>query len=603
MLGAVAGAGSLLMACGTGATTPPASATRPRGPISLPADSSSSAKQGGTLRSVAVFDVPSFDPHSAQSSIVHTQVAAYTYPRLLKFATAKFPDRPRGDVEGDLAESFELSADKLQLTIRLRQGLKWENKAPVNGRTIDASDVMASWNRFLRLSPFKTDLAYDANVSPGAPIDTLTSPDARTVVVKLKQPDSSILSLFSSDRHFYVLPKEADAGFDPRFEPRGYGPYRMTENRAMAFRAWSRNPDYHVKGRPFIDTIELPIISDYASRLGQFKAGNVWTHVAAAGDLLTVKREIPSLELMNGDSFSTTPSSLSFGYEGDSPWKDERLRQAVSMLLDRETMIDVHANRSHYLAEGVDYPVRYHTAIGAGWEGYWIDPRSEQIFGPNARFFTFDRAEAKRLMAAAGFADGLDSSFHYNGGGQYGVVYARTAELVSGMLAAGDIRLRLEPHEYPDWQQNYQFAYTAAQNAGKQIKGFNGLAYRVAAQYPSAVSQMFAQMHKDGARFEGMTPDGKNAHLGDADANATLAILRREFDLKKQQEMAQDFARTMAKKAYLIPNLPFSPLGFTLTWLAIGNLGVYRGWPVGNAITEGNLNLWIDASQPPLSPS
>jgi hypothetical protein len=35
----------------------------------------------------------------------------------------------------------------------------------------------------------------------------------------------------------------------------------------------------------------------------------------------------------------------------------------------------------------------------------------------------------------------------------------------------------------------------------------------------------------------------------------------------------------------LIPNLPFSPLGFTLTWPAIGNQGVYRSWPAGTALT------------------
>jgi ABC-type transport system substrate-binding protein len=568
-----------------------------------PEDTTNIAKQGGTLKSVAIADVPSFDPHSSQSPIVHTQVAAYTYPRLLKFATARAPDRPIGNVDGDLAETFETTPDRLQVTFRLRQGLKWDSRPPVNGRTIEATDVVASWGRFTKLSPFRVEMAFDATLAPGAPVDTVTAPDARTVVVKLKQPDAGIMALFASDRLFYVLPKEADAGFDPRLEQRGYGPYKLGDNRPMSFRSWNRNADYFVKGRPFIDTIELPIISDYASRLAQFKAGNIWTHVASQGDVVNVRKEIPALRLAKGDQFSTSPSSLAFGYEGDSPWKDERLRQAVSLLLDRETLIEVHTNRSHFAAEGLELDVRYHSAIGAGWDGYWVDPTADQAFGPNAKYFRFNASEARKLLVAAGYQEGLDSVFHYNGGGQYGAVYNRTVEMVSGMLAAGGIRLALQAHDFADWQANYAYAYAATQNAGKQIRGFNGVIYRVGGSSPSVPAQLFAQFHKDGIRFEGMSPDGKNAQAGDPEVNNAAAAIRKEFDLAKQQALALDFARMMAKKAYVIPNLPFASSGFTLTWPALANFGVYRSWPAGNPIAEANLNLWVDTSRPPVSPT
>jgi len=598
------GAGALTLAgCGSPsaneAPTPPAG-----GLASQPEDTTARARPGGALRSVVNSDVPTFDPHAAQSTSVLTQVAAYTYPRVLKFAIAKHPDRPKGEVEGDLAESYEISGDKMQITLRLRQGLKWDAKAPVNGRTIDAQDVVASWARFVRLSPYRTEIAFDAGFAPGAPVDSITSADARTVIVKLKQPDSSVPALLASDRLFYVLPREADAGFDPRYEQRGYGPYRLGENRAATFRSWVRNPDYYVKGRPFVDTIELPIINHYASRLAEFKVGNIWTHVAAQGDILAVKKEMPELVLRQAESYSTSPSSLAFGYAGDSPWKDERLRQAVALLLDRETMIDVQTNRDRYLAEGLDFDVRYHSAVGAGWEGYWTDPRYEGSFGPSAQYFRFNQAEARRLISAAGFEDGFDSVFHYNGGFQYGGMYARTVELVSGMLAAGGIRLRLEPHDFAnDWLPNYHNAYAQAQNAGKQIKGFNGLIYRVAMPFPHVSSQLFAQMHKDGLRFEGMTPDGNNPQLGDPEVNNALTALRREFDVKKQQQMAQDFAKLMAKKAYIVPNIPFAALGFTLTWPVISNYGAFHGWPTGTSVTEGNLHVWVDTSKPPLTPS
>jgi hypothetical protein len=68
----------------------------------------------------------------------------------------------------------------------------------------------------------------------------------------------------------------------------------------------------------------------------------------------------------------------------------------------------------------------------------------------------------------------------------------------------------------------------------------------------------------------------------------------------KQRELALDYARLMAGKAYDIPTPPHAALGFTLTWPVIGNLGAYRGWPAGNAITETALHHWIDTSKAPL---
>ena len=98
-----------------------------------------------------------------------------------------------------------------------------------------------------------------------------------------------------------------------------------------------------------------------------------------------------------------------------------------------------------------------------------------------------------------------------------------------------------------------------------------------------------------------MTPDGTNPHLGDPDVNQALLNIRREFDPRRQQDLMKDFARLMAKKAYSIPNQPFSVLGFSVTWPVIGNFGVYRGWPAGNATTEGALNHWIDSSKAPIN--
>ncbi len=572
------------------------------GLIGRPEDRSNGARPGGVYRTYITSDVPTFDVLATNSYGTLQSIASYAYPRLAKFVATKYPERPRGEVEGDLAETIETSGDRLQVIFRLRQGLRWDARPPTNSRPIDAQDVVFSWQRFLRLSPLRGDIAYDAATAPGGPVESVTSPDPRTVVFRLRQPDASVLGLFAAERLFHIMPREADGAFDPRYEIRGYGPWIMAENVANSLRAWTRNPDYHLKGRPYPDRLEQMMLGDYAARVAQFKAGNIWTSVAGNLDVVRIKRELPDTVLQRADFFPTTFGTIAFGYSADSPWKDERLRQAVSMLIDRETLIEMNSSRAKLRNEGLEIDIRYHTTTSAGWEGWWTDPLDESKFGPNSRYYGRDTDEARKLLTAAGFADGLDTSVFYNMGPQYGPIYTRTAELISGMLNEGGIRASLQPREYQnDWLPNYQLAHAAAANVGRPIKSFSGIAIRAGSAYSTPASQVFSMFHKDGVRFEGMTPDGNNPQLGDPEVNRQVESLRREFDIKKQQELAQDLARMMARKAYVIPNQPFAQLSYTLTWPVIGNLGLYVGWPGGSAATETAIHHWIDVTKPPLN--
>lgn len=546
-------------------------------------------------------DVSTFDPLATSIASWLPLVASLTYPRLLKFVAGRYPDTPRGDLEGDLAESFELAGDRMQVIFRLRPGLRWDERAPTNGRTIDAQDVVFSWNKFARVSPLRNDIVYHAESAPASPVESVTMVDSRTVVFRLKQPDASILPLLAFERLFYVMPRESESGFDPRLETRGYGPWLMVENRAGAFRIWRKNPNYYVKDRPYPDILEQPIIFDYQSRLAQFKAGNIWPSVVSQEDLIRTKRELPEAVLQRSHGHSTTPSFLGFGYNGPIPWHDERLRQAVALLIDRPTLVNINSNPDRFREEGLDLEIRYHSVVGAGWDGYWIDPLDEQAFGPNSRYFRFNLPEAKKLLYAAGYPDGLTTSLHYAGGAQFSPVYARTAELVSGMLALGGIRAQLDPRDTADWLANYQSAYTTASNPGRTIRGFGGIIYRVGSTYPSVASQLNAHFHRDGVRFMGMTPDGRNPQSGDPEINRALELMRREFAVVQQQQLAQEFARSMAKKAYFIPMQPHSALGYTLSWPVVGNYGLYRNWPGGAAAVESQIHYWIDETKPPLA--
>src|SRR5439155_571773 len=104
-------------------------------------------------------------------------------------------EAPDFTVIPDLAESWEFSGDKLQLTMHLRQGVKWHNLPPVNGRPLDREDILFSWERLKRVNSNRAALVNEIN--PAAPILSLTMPDPRTVVIKLAFPLSYIMTLIA----------------------------------------------------------------------------------------------------------------------------------------------------------------------------------------------------------------------------------------------------------------------------------------------------------------------------------------------------------------------------------------------------------------------
>jgi peptide/nickel transport system substrate-binding protein len=570
------------------------------GLIAKPIDALSQAKAGGTFKDFQAVDILHFDASASNSAAVVNQFSIFAYPRLLKWVTAKYPKEAEGASEGDLAESFEVSGDKLQITFKLRPNLKWDNRAPTSGRAAEAQDVLTSWKRYTALNPSAQDLAYSEK-SPGAAIESVTAPDVRTVVMKLKKPDSSVLQLLTAWAHFYVMPKEADGGFDPKTEARGHGPWVLDEYIPSARTVWKRNPDYYVKDRPFPEKWERPIIQDYAQQLAQFKAGNIWTTVARQEDIVQAKKDVMQTLLLQGESFGTGAGPyVSFGWEGDSPFKDVRVRQALGMLLDGEAYADVIENRDGFRRQGLDLVTGYNSIVPAGWLDYSLDPRDEKKFGSAARFIKFNIAESKKLTAAAGFPNGVEARFIYNAGLEYGAIYHKVAEVMDGMFAAGGFKLQRDPLPYRQFFDGYFQGYLSQLFSDGKVKGFNGLMLRAGRSFPTVAAQLFGSMHHEGSVFHGLTPDGRNAHLGDAKVDQAIDRMKLEYDIAKQQEMCHELVRYYTQQAYHI-NRPISAKQYELVWPVIGNYGITRTWPSGNNVVETRRDWWVNSSKPPLA--
>jgi peptide/nickel transport system substrate-binding protein len=232
------------------------------------------------------------------------------------------------------------------------------------------------------------------------------------------RPDSLVLTLLANPRYLWIQPTEAEGGYDTRTEARGSGPWLLKSLRASAGIDFERNPNwYGKKDRPFFDGVNFVFLADYSASLAQFKAKNAWTgDFVRKEDVLGLKREFPDIVLSQGQ-FPRSGARFFFGnLEPETPFKDERVRQAVSLSIDRDLVIDVFDNVDKLKKEGLPLETRWNSALPAGWDGAWLDPKAKE-FGPNAKYYAFDVAEAKKLLAAAGYANGFDFDFHYTSDG------------------------------------------------------------------------------------------------------------------------------------------------------------------------------------------
>src|SRR5436190_11569050 len=153
--GVLAAGGAFLAACG--GSSDGAKSTGPKdtsGLLSEPVDTTKQARRGGVLKRNGT-SPPSLDPLQQTGAVPLYETVV---GRLVGFKPGFMTPPGEGDVDGDLCNSWEFSPDRLQITLRMRPGVKWHNVAPVNGRDVDVDDVLYTWERFSAIGAQRTAL-------------------------------------------------------------------------------------------------------------------------------------------------------------------------------------------------------------------------------------------------------------------------------------------------------------------------------------------------------------------------------------------------------------------------------------------------------------
>src|SRR5207248_10705217 len=111
--------------------------------------------------------------------------------------------------------------------------------------------------------------------------------------------------------------------------------------------------------------------------------------------------------------------------------RDVRLRQAYSMAWDRDLFIETVFNVSKFASQGLPVETRWNTALAAtSFE--WLNPKSKD-FGENAKYFEHSVAEAKKLLSAAGYPNGVEVTSNTFTTGEYGTDFPKYTEILEGM--------------------------------------------------------------------------------------------------------------------------------------------------------------------------
>jgi peptide/nickel transport system substrate-binding protein len=595
--GAMTAGAALLAACG-GSDSGGSSGGNSAKKSSLvldPEDTSKQAKKGGVLKDRNFGDPPSLDV--IQATVSWNTFGFGVYSSLVQPAPGyKVPAGE--DLLPDIAESWETSPDGMTITLKIRPNVKFHNKAPVNGRALTMDDIVASWDRMAAKGSARSGIVN--KVSPDAPIVSFTPTDARTVQIKLKEPLVYALALLGGTTNggLVIVPKETDGTFDPRQDMIGTGPFSLTKYTQSVGFNFKRNPEYWDQEWTYVDEVEMPIITEYAAALAQLKTGAIYRFAQngsdiKAEDVLPLKKEEPRISVYLGDfgTAGVVGNILAFGWmpiDGKpTPMTDERVRQAMSMAVDRDIYLDTFHNISALAKEGVDVVSRWDSHLIASQEGWWMDPQGKD-FGPNAKFFKHDLAEAKKMLSAAGFPNGFEAPSNYVTSPELGA-HPKSAEVEDGFLRDLGIKVRTTPINYTrDYQPNYR-------DGKGQFMGW-GYVAAVGAHGGSAIGRLATEFwSKGGNAFKGFSTSGQNDQSGDPTLDAMFVKGRVEQDVNKRKAIVNDIQRYLGKAMYSIPGAGRAA-SLTAAWPALANWRVYN-------TDRPNHKLWIDQTKAPFGKS
>ena len=346
----------------------------------------SNVRVGGRLTETFSSSLPSFDFHKEVTAAAPGALMP-AFNQLLKFDTLTVEQTHKA-VVGDLAEKWEIAPDGQTYTFHLVKNAKFHDGTPFT-----AADVKASFERQLN-PPAGLVMPRGSQIRA---IKAMEMPDAYTFTLKLGRPVSplSLLPILAQAQMCIYSQKDIAAKYDFQTKINGTGPFRLKSADLTSKISYDKNKDYHIKGRPYLDGIDLYNIPDASTLIAQVQAGAiniVGTSVAQFATLKQVlgdKAKYQTVKLQTVSALNMNPKR--------APFIDERVRRAIALAYNKGDAIKV-------LQQGEGDVGGYMFPSGA-----WALSQSELEQLDGYRPYTeAGLADAKKMVAAAGVKPGAE---------------------------------------------------------------------------------------------------------------------------------------------------------------------------------------------------
>lgn len=298
---------------------------------------------------------------------------------------------------GQLAESWEMP-DPLTINFKIKQGIKWQNKAPTFGRDLTVDDILYSFKMWMQ-SPF-IDQQFSSTC------ESVNKIAQWTVQVKIKPPAKvNVLAGFVDGESLWIVPKEDR---DPVIgeitdwhNVTGTGPFILTDFVPDSMLTYTRNPNYwgydekYPKNKlPYADGVKYYIIPDMSTRLAAFRTGKIAILMnVSAINRNSLLQSNPGLQTKSVPS--DAPPALRMRWDLP-PFTDVRVRMAVSMAIDRQGII-----KSIYQGEASNYNgllSPFHVGLYTPFDKFPDDIKAIMTYNPE---------KAKQLLKEAGYPNGF----------------------------------------------------------------------------------------------------------------------------------------------------------------------------------------------------
>ncbi len=309
-----------------------------------------------------------------------------------------------------MAESWEISPDGLTYTFHIRKGVRWHDKAPMNGRPLAAKDVeynfhrILGWGKFIDAGPTAFGGADPLNVIP---FESITATDDSTVVMKLTEPRLDAPRVLLLDQFTTIMPPEVIEQHGDVKDWRNLvstGPFMLTDVVEGSSITYTKNPDYWgydekypEKRLPYVDELRGTVITEDASILAALRSGKIdfrtWsTSVDSAESMRKTNPEIAVHTIWFRSSDSFAPDHRR------PPFNDINVRRAMQMALDNENIAATYW-------KGFADP----TPAGmVGVDGYYIP--FEQWDEEVNQYYLYDPEATEELLDKAGYPRGADGT-------------------------------------------------------------------------------------------------------------------------------------------------------------------------------------------------